>query len=672
MSIPAAEDPGHGRRYLWLAVLVTFLVYLPSIGAGFVVDDLFLASSERMPGVRNEMVAKLHPIGEYFGAHYWKGTLVGDPLYRPVTIYSFALTNAVLAPVFGEAKAQHLVNLALHLAAVACVFFLLRRLKVSSLATLVGTLVFGLHALRHEAVVMVVGRAEILALTFVLVMVLTFFRLREATVTWQRGLYGSLACGALFLAICSKESALAGVPFLLLVEAVRSLPGRGRAGAECSRILFSGTAVVAPALLLWWWLRSGVLGALPDLGTIAYLSNPLAFVGGDVRLYTATVVWSWSLLQVLLPLRLMHDYGPNTFTLVTDPLSPSYLAAGTLLLVCLFGGLLLARSRPMLLLAVATFLGFGFLVSNIPFAIGTIYGERLSYAPALGLTFAVAWLVQVTPVRRRRLLLGGVFLWLAWSVILLLQRHGDYTDEAALVRADMAKNPHSLRMQIQLAQREADAGDHRSALARLQHVVQVEPELALAWNALGARYLSAGELEGAETSFRRGLGARYLQRREDGFWLHGNLGHVLKLNGRLAEAFDSLQRSVALEPTHVPAIVDLLDVSFRGDQPDDTIEQLLAKGEAAAAGAAEWSYYRGLLARRRGDLGLAEQELRQALIRTAPHRGALLSVVDALAQVMVARGKKDEILEMVDRMRVDTRFPASTRQALLSIAGRLR
>ena len=81
------------------------------------------------------------------------------------------------------------------------------------------------------------------------------------------------------------------------------------------------------------------------------------------------------------------------------------------LLGILVGGLWWARRQPLPFLAMAAFFGFSFLISNIPTPIETIFGERLYYTPAVGLSFLLAWVAdrlwRLEPPRRQQWLRAG-------------------------------------------------------------------------------------------------------------------------------------------------------------------------------------------------------------------------------------------------------------------------
>ena len=67
----------------------------------------------------------------------------------------------------------------------------------------------------------------------------------------------------------------------------------------------------------------------------------------------------------------------------------------TALFVC---GIALVRRHPLVFLAMACFLGFSFATSNVLFAIGTIFGERLYFTPSLGLGIFAAWIAMVVSI----------------------------------------------------------------------------------------------------------------------------------------------------------------------------------------------------------------------------------------------------------------------------------
>jgi hypothetical protein len=398
--MPVGDGKTSALPWLLLICLASFAVYAPSLSNGFAHDDNALARAMREDGTRNSMVAELRPIGDYFAANYWEG--YGghtSHLYRPITILSYALTNGLPG---GEAARppgalpHHLINVLLHVWAVLLVFSMVRVLAPGRQA-LVAALVFGLHAIHSEVVAGIVGRAELFGFCFGAQAVLLFHggnAAREAAAGGQSRSTGQIirliGCAALlFLAFCSKESALAWSAFLpvFAIAHVWTRFPREPLGKILGRPLLLTGAVAVPPIVLFLLLRAQALADMPEKDFVNYLSNPLYFTDSATRVLTGMAIWGYGLYKSLFPFSLVSDYGPVTFQLISSPLHWHFLLV--LLAVLALGGwlaagLLLARRHPLLFLSAASFLGFSVTTSNVPLAIGTIFGERLYYTPSLG------------------------------------------------------------------------------------------------------------------------------------------------------------------------------------------------------------------------------------------------------------------------------------------------
>lgn len=149
--------------------------------------------------------------------------------------------------------------------------------------------------------------------------------------------------------------------------------------------LLWGTAV-SIALLA----RIRILGSLVGLGAISQIDNVLAHVGTIDRILTALFVQAWVLWQLAWPATLSPDYSYPEIVPSTGHgwIGAIYGATAVTLVV----RSVYRRDRE--LLWGATFcLATGLLTSNVVFAIGTVYGERLAYLPSAGFLWILTVLV---------------------------------------------------------------------------------------------------------------------------------------------------------------------------------------------------------------------------------------------------------------------------------------
>lgn len=536
-----------GRRGAALALgailVVTGVLYAPTLGGGFAYDDEYVARSVRPDGRPNPMIAVLHPPAEYFRSTYWKGEHDARVEYRPVTIASYALVYHALGKrVHREALPQHAVNDLLHLLAVLLVYRLIRAARAGRAPALLGAALFGVHAIHSEAVASVVGRAELLA-----------FDAGAAAVLCGIGRLGPLRVGGAvvlaFAAFGAKESAVGWLPFGVALGWARA-SARGRLDLRHA-LRCAGRAAALGALPLgaFLGLRALALAPLPDVPIASALANPLAPLSAAARIVGAIPIQAVALGKVLWPTGLASDYGAAVFDVVRSAADPRFLGALALLGGLAAGALAALPRQPLLFLAGASFFGLGFVTSNLPFAIGTIFGERLLYAPSLGVSFLAAWGLA------HRFGAGGrapapvlaslvCAAWVAWCGALVWTRSGDWSSSETLYLADVARQPRSIRLQVLAADVYAARGDRARQFDHLQRAFALRGRESFQWTRLALLFLDQRRFAEAEEAATRGLAASAEEGAEFRFPLHGALTEALRATGRTSEAERSARRTL--------------------------------------------------------------------------------------------------------------------------------
>lgn len=663
-----------GRLRVLLLLVAVFAIYAPSLSNTFAMDDRLLAKAVLDGGRPNEMVCELRDLSAYFAAPYWKATGEPQTLYRPLTIWSFAWTYRFLVPAGSaeqrEALPHHLINVMLHLLAVVLVYRLIRRLTEAETPALVGALVFGFHAIHSEVVATVVGRAELLAACFGGGALLCFARGFEAPPgrAWRY----ALAAGLLFLGLCSKESAIAWAALLPVFVLARG------AGADwrtlLPRSLAHAVVVAGVPLALFLYLRARMIASLSFEPFIDYIANPLWHETPGTRLMTACKVWGHGLLLTLFPFRLACDYGPGVFELVCAPTDAGLWISLAVLLATLVGGVRALSGHGLLFLAATTFLGFSFLTSNVPFAIGTIFGERLYYVPSLGLSFLVAWsyrrLPRPGPWRVLVIALTGI--WLAASALVVLQRNGVWKNNETLFRHAVRNQPRSARLHLARGTLHVDHREWGAALEQFEAATRIEPGYAKAWNNIAAVHLESRRLDAAESAARRGLAARHLNPHDDAFQLHAILGAILERKGKKREALSHLRGALAHKERSVRTRVHLLRLGLDLLSPEE-LAQILRRGEELGPGDPHWRVLRSYLAHKRRRFAEAEAILGPALRgdRFPPlldRYRAWMLLADSLAHL----GRRDDAIRIFTALARDERVSPAMRAAAQANLQRLK
>jgi len=540
---------------LVVVALAALLPFINTLGNGFAYDDIQLLE------MRPELGRSWGSVLAELGRDYWEPTFPSG-LYRPLTKASFALERLVVSR---KPAVHHATNSLLH-AVAACLLLLLGRRVLGHRGALLGALLFALHPLHTEAVAGIAGRADLLALVFVLLALLAHLRLPD-----EPGARVLVPAALLLLGLLCKEIAVVFLPLVVLLDlatgrfrkVVRTLPGY----------------LVALALLfLLRYLATDRLFPLPPY----FENNPLLGATIPVRITTGMKLLAFGTFQWLFPLRLSADYSyrallPSHHLLETGPL------AGAAVLLVLAVLLLRARRTPQRLLPLLLVILPLSIVSNVPFLIGTIYGERLLYVPSAGVCLAMGGLVAGWLGARGSLRTGAVALVLLVGILYPYRtslRNEEWRNEVTLFAAAARATPESVKVHLLLGQGRQRRGDLEGAEDAFRASAAIDPTYGHAFVALGRLFLQQERWSEARAPFLEAFErSRDPDMRAEGAWrlgaiasvegdpreaelwfrrgieiapdravLHRDLGAVLAAQGRDAEALPHLEKALALDP----------------------------------------------------------------------------------------------------------------------------
>lgn len=437
----------------WLAALLGAALFVPTLTHDFTYDDRPLVRHN--PRIRDVGDVRGIWLTDWWARQTDDANEVADPmrdrLYRPLTLFTFALNYAVggVNPV-----GYHAVNVALHGVVCGLVWVLALRVTQSRAAAFVAAILFAVHPVHVEAVAGVVGRAELLSAMFLILGLLAL---------WPRG--GSpgvartaLAAGAFLAALLAKETAICypALAAVVLWEGRR----RGAAGAASARTAsrrWLGLVLLVVPLLIYFPMRITALeGHVIRAGSSDEIINPLFRADAWGRVHGPLTVLGHYVRLLVWPVRLSSDYG----LAVIDPAA----GVGVLTLVGLaaavglvFGAVAWLRGvgGPIGLLC-ALFVASYVLISNAVLLIGVTVAERLMYWPSalvmIGIGHAAAcwWSRQPAGAARRAAATAG-----SLAVVLLgvrsVARAADWSDNLRLFSTDARTHPRSVQLSVAYA-----------------------------------------------------------------------------------------------------------------------------------------------------------------------------------------------------------------------------
>ena len=399
--------------YLAAILLLVIFIYLPGLRGPFVLDD-----GENIS--LNQAIA-LKKLGAKEISQAWLANDSG-PLKRPLASISFAL-NHYFAGGFGNTLPFKVTNLAIHMANIILVYFLVMSLmRTPALAPLTSAYqqhiagltaaLWAVHPIQLTNVLYVVQRMNSLSALFVLTGLLIYMRGRRLLADESPGGLRLMVAGmfvGLLFGLMAKENAALFPLFALVIEF--TLFRRDQLSIKTRRHL---------------WLFYSAIIALPAIIFIAYLIKHPGFISDSYTLRDFTMTE-----RLLTEARILWFYislllfpSPNQLGLFHDDIfySTSLFRPYTTFLAILgLGGVLLFALAKNKRYPVASFAIFWFLTGHLlessVFSLELAYEHR-NYLPSLGVLFALSYLL-VSFVYKRGLTARTSII-LSYAVVLVL------------------------------------------------------------------------------------------------------------------------------------------------------------------------------------------------------------------------------------------------------------
>ena len=586
------------------------LAYANGLTGTFVYDDKAVVRD-------NFRIRTPDNVDEIFTTQYFGGPPGTGTSYRPILLLAFAVQWWIQG---ADPVGFHVVNLALHVAVTLLLARLWLRVGLSPPVAAGAALLFAVLPIHVEAVTGIVGRGE--TLTALLVLGSLWLALGPADAQSGGGRIVRLA-GALALyglANLTKESAAVAPALLFLLLAYLAEGGLWRRLWAALRRGWPYYVGGAAVLLAVFRVREAVLGgAIHARSTgIFEVENPLAPLAAAARAANACVILFRYIARMALPLRLSSDESAWSIR----PAVPTELVfwAAPILLAVLAAAALAGLSRRS-----PTALGFLFLVlawlpaSNLVFATGTIFAERLAYLPSAGFCLAAAsWIAGRAPtfasLSRRRAAVLAV-LALAYAGRALLRNPVWQSDEALFT--DMVRvSPHSAKAHYDFAYMSSDHQRWEPALEHYEKAIEIYPRYWDAWAGKGRAERALGRTGASERSYAKSL--EIVPTYENGFF---GLGLAREDRGDRRGAEEAYRNGLRSNPQSLPLAYRLALLHTAEGRPSalHAWRRALAIGPSSLP--TRLGYVDWLVATGRRDEALAQ--VREALRRSPRYKPAL-------------------------------------------------
>lgn len=622
--LPGSETPhcAADTRRIGLVVvalgLVTAAIYLNSLGAPFVFDDI--PSIPENPSLGSLRTA-FAPPGE--------GLTVSG---RPLLNVSFALNHLAGAGPAGF----RVTNIGIHLGAGLLLFGLVRRtllmprlrfrfgLSALFLATAIGGL-WLLHPLQTASVTYLAQRAESLMGLFYFLTLYAFIRS-----------IGSARCRAwLALSVSAALAGMATKEVMVSAPAIVALYDRWFVSSTWSEVWRKRRAYYLALAATWLplvWLvagtggRGGAAGFSLGIGWLDYWATQFHAL---IR-YLALCVW---------PSPLVFDYGVEWVRHAVD-IAPYAIVVCTLVAAL---ALATVRGRP------AAWPGlflFAILAptSLLPGGRQTLAEHRMYLPLAASLTCIVLALHQT--LGRRGVALA--FLAAIGLAAATVQRNVDYRTPLSLWADTVAKRPDNRWARDNLGNALLDAGRPADALRQYEAALALAPDDPVhhynTGNALARLDRLPEAIDRFSTAVR--LAPAYVA-------AHNNLGNALCRLGRFDEAIAHYVAVVEAQPGRSEPHVNLGDAFFQLGRTRDAIAEFRVARRIQPDNA-DIAYGLGCILLQSGQLAEATREFEHTLTLRPDHAEAAANLGSAFAQL----GRVDDALRALrDAVRLNPANP---------------
>lgn len=368
------------KRNLFPVIILTVsvLIYCNTLFNRYALDDSIVITDNIFVKKGFAGIKDIFTTETFTGFFKQKKELVQGGRYRPLSVATFALEYELWGLKPGI---SHTINIFLYSLLCLLLFKTVQQVLIflgieqkSRGIAFLATLIYSVHPVHTEVVANLKGRDELLTVLFFLWSLLLFLQYLEKPLLKKAILSGLF----LFIALLSKENALALIPVILLLFVIKY--------SKVSFKKFSlGFLILSAASLIYMIIRFKIAGGFSAPETNELMNNPYLLASTQQK--TATIMYTQLIYFKLLffPHPLTYDYYPYHITLHNWS-DPWVLLSLTLHFPIVFYGIIKMKSKPVLSFGILFYFITLLPVSNLIVNIGSFMNERFLFLPSIGFT----------------------------------------------------------------------------------------------------------------------------------------------------------------------------------------------------------------------------------------------------------------------------------------------
>lgn len=517
-----------------LIIVLGFGVYANSLKGMFILDDDYLIKN-------NIYVKNWAHISKLFSEHIGAGSGELSNLYRPIQMLTYMIDYSLWK---SDVRGYHLTNILLHVLAALTLFWLVNILYDNRLISLFTSILFLVHPIHTEAVAYISGRADSLALLFMIVSFIFYLKFYNK----ENLIFYMTAVLSYALALLSKETSLI-FPILLILYHY-SFEKRFK------------LKLFLPIIILFLInisLRLTVLNfPLPKI------TSPIPNLFQRIPSFFVAIPNYIKLL--ILPFNLHMEYGQRLFRL-THPMA---MLGILILFTSLTYAFKIRKTHGLIFFSVFWFFISLLPVSNIWF-INAYMAEHWLYLPSIGffliLAKGLSYLYETKKLRTFTTLFAVSSL--SFYSFLTVKQNTCWREPIVFYERTLKYAPDSVRMYLNLANKYIGIGRQEDAASLYRTIIKIDPNYAGAYNNLAVLSFRSGKREDAINLYKKAieLNPNYTD-------AYNNLAAIYCETGRKEEAINLYNKVLTLNPNYVPAYVALGVEYFSQGKQKEAIDLL--------------------------------------------------------------------------------------------------
>lgn len=515
-----------------LIAALGFTVYANSLSGKFLWDDDHLVRE-------NTYIRGWSNIPEIFSKDIGAGAMVKFPSYRPIQIltYVFDYSFWKLNP-FG----YHLTNILFHIFSSLCIFWFINILFGDWPLSLLTSVLFAVHPAHTSAVSYISGRADSIALLFILLTLIFYIKYNGERK--PRDYIVMFLCYTVALWARENSLIMIGLIFLYHYTFKKKL--------EFKQLLPVFAITLSYVVFRLTVLRPILFLQACEAGLFKRIISMFAALANYLRL-------------LILPFNLHMEYGYRQFYFK----DPEVLSGIAILFLLLMYACKNRKKNTLAFFSCMWFLTGLLPVSNI-YPINAYMAEHWLYLPSIGFFLLFSSLLR-NLYRHEKLKTAG-FLLIAGVVlfyfILTVKQNNYWQEPVTFYERTLKYFGQNYRILNNLANIYNDAGRYKDAVALYEKALIYEPKSADVYYNLGNAYANMGNKEMAAAAYKKSV-----ELDQKHFRAYINLGSLYYHSGNYDDALSMFNKAAEIEVSY-PLLYNNIGVLY--SQKGDYAEAIMA------------------------------------------------------------------------------------------------